>query len=793
MPMIHAMDLVRASIVIPVYGGVELTRQCVESLISAGLDARDELIVVDNASPDATLEFLATLESLVPIPVTVISNDENRNFAGACNQGAKAARGEYVLFLNNDTVVGGKWLDEMIAEAESSGAQIIGARLHYGDGRIQHAGVCVERGCFPRHLHRLAPADTPAARDSYDCQIVTGACMLVPRSDFLALGGFDCEFVNGGEDIDFCWRAREAGLRVRYCGRTDILHLESQSEGRNLRDLENVKLLNRKWRECISADAVAGDRIVRLADPDLPWKLETPRVVSVVIPVFNNVEDTRTCVESIFAADSGDEIDVIVVDNASTDGTDGYLESMAGRVRSIRNDRNYNFAGGCNQGAAHAIGEYIVFLNNDTIVRPGWWQALIAPMQRDDTVGATGGLLLYPDGTVQHAGVAFGDDRIGYHVHAGVGAHDPRVQTARTVQAVTGACLAMRRSDVIELQGFDQAYSNGCEDLDLCLRVQHDLNKSVHYEPACTIVHAESKSAGRFENALTNLARYLERWATTVVPDEASFGVVKDDHRITGLGGTDRPELSVVVVDDGVICDDAVQVLPMPDMLASEAGRINHALSFATGHEVAIARETGWLRFPHAVLEQIGGLDPNITNLDAALAQFAARARMGGFDLGSDPESGIAVAMHPRFGVHLPLASLMGSSDDVAFESRSVSVLVPIDVEDTVGSRAAVAGVLSELRARDDVTVVVRAGSDIDAALDLLEQIADDIDDLPDLVVIESDASADASLCAAVSLVVCEGRRGWALAGIARHGGATPIRVQDLRPAVAATRRREVA
>ncbi|MBC7644511.1 MAG: glycosyltransferase family 2 protein [Thermoleophilia bacterium] len=506
---------IRASIVIPTYNGVEVTRACIESLIASGWNEADELIVVDNASTDGTRSFLDSLDG----SVTVIPNKINRNFAGACNQGAAAARGKYIVLLNNDTEVTPGWLDAMIATAELDGADVVGSRLLYPDGRIQHAGIGIERGVFPRHLNRYEPADSPGAATSFACQVVTGACMLVVRDRWAAVGGLDQRFRNGCEDIDFCLRVRAGGGAVWYCAESVVTHHESLSPGRNDHDAANAALLFALHGSSLFGDRISGDRIVGLADPLLPWR-RAAVTTSIIIPLFNRVDLTRQCIESIFEVGLPDDAEVIVVDNASTDGTQNYCDKIAGQVRVVRSEVNINFAGACNRGMAHSLGAKLVFLNNDTQVTEGWLEALTGPLD-DPRIGIVGGRLLYPNGQVQHAGVAFGEDRVGFHVNVGAAADDPAVLEARAVQAVTGACMAIDR-DVFLKTLFCLDYRNGCEDLELCLRAAQ-LGVATWYAPSCVVIHHESQSTGRFDHASQNLQLFLRRWHDVIVPDVHTF------------------------------------------------------------------------------------------------------------------------------------------------------------------------------------------------------------------------------------------------------------------------------
>jgi len=248
------------SIIIPVFNRAELTRQCLETTYRTAPDFC-EIIVIDNGSTDETPAYLAG--EAAAGRVTVIRSERNLGFARACNLGALKAQGRLLIFLNNDTIPTPGWVEAMVQAAARPGVGIVGARLLYPDGRIQHAGIVFRRGA-PIHLHRFAPADAPAAGRRRDFDMVTAACMLIPRELFLKLGGFDETFLNGFEDVDLCLRVRSLGLRVVYEPEAVVYHLESQSSGRSEHDGSNLAEFLRRWRACFGR----GGRLQRPAPPE---------------------------------------------------------------------------------------------------------------------------------------------------------------------------------------------------------------------------------------------------------------------------------------------------------------------------------------------------------------------------------------------------------------------------------------------------------------------------------------------------------------------------------------------
>lgn len=268
------------SIIIPVFNKVELTRQCLAGIAQHTPNIRYEIVVVDNASGDDTAEYLRRQ------PVRVISNEKNAGFARACNQGGLAARGRTLLFLNNDTVPTPGWLEALLDAARKPEVGVVGAKLLYADGRIQHAGIGFVDG-VPDHPNRFAPADAPEVNQVRELDMVTGACLMMPKELFIKMGGFDEAYRNGVEDIDLCLRARTAGYKVIYEPKAMLYHHEGQSAGRFDYVQQNLQLFFARWRLQFDARGqfvppgspavITAERSV-LLEPSTEFVSETPSV-----------------------------------------------------------------------------------------------------------------------------------------------------------------------------------------------------------------------------------------------------------------------------------------------------------------------------------------------------------------------------------------------------------------------------------------------------------------------------------------------------------------------------------
>lgn len=235
------------SIITPVFNKLEFTKQYLDSLERNTDDWPFEIIIVDNGSTDGTKEFIASTN--YKMNGQYVRNENNLGFAVANNQGAKVAKGKFLLLLNNDTIVTKGFLSALMnvfSEEKAVGA--VGAKLIFpGTGLIQHAGVFQLPNGLPDHRYFNKPSSYPKANERANVFAVTGAALMVPKALYDELGGLDEEYVNGFEDIDLCQRIRQKGMNIYYEPSAVIYHYESRTEGRYARDTENMNRYLKKW------------------------------------------------------------------------------------------------------------------------------------------------------------------------------------------------------------------------------------------------------------------------------------------------------------------------------------------------------------------------------------------------------------------------------------------------------------------------------------------------------------------------------------------------------------------
>ena len=269
---------------------------------------------------------------------------------------------------------------------------------------------------------------------------------------------------------------------------------------------------------------------------------------SIIMPISKDVESTRRCLTAISESTQGVEYEVIIIDNARSDDMQELLGNLGGDVQIIRNREDAGFAKACNQGAHAAQGEYLVFLDHDAVPLDGWLRALVGEVDGHPEVAAVGCKQLYPDGTVRHAGMVFDrTERVPYHIYEGVPGDTASTNQRREYQAVSGACLLIRRSIFMEVGEFDEALSDGVEIVDLCLKVGEQGSRVV-YQPRCVVRSLGTGRAGSRPYGQARVTRLPDRWgAHWWVADEDVY-YHADGYKLVGseTAGESRGRLQLI-------------------------------------------------------------------------------------------------------------------------------------------------------------------------------------------------------------------------------------------------------
>jgi GT2 family glycosyltransferase/glycosyltransferase involved in cell wall biosynthesis len=251
---------------------------------------------------------------------------------------------------------------------------------------------------------------------------------------------------------------------------------------------------------------------------------ESVKKVSIIIPVKNRLDMTLPCLKSLWShGGNREDVEVILVDDASTDGTAQQVQQLYPSIRIIGHAESQGYAKCNNEAARLATGTFLCLLNNDTLLTDGWLDGLVHAAETIPDVGIVGNKQLWPNTTkVNHAGMVFGEDNLPVHLYPGEETTSKLVNVARDFQSVTAACLLIARKLFLQLGGFDEKFVNGYEDVDLCLRVRQ-AGKRVWYTPDSVIYHYGQSSPGRTERETNNRLYFQTKWRGRVLHDQYHY------------------------------------------------------------------------------------------------------------------------------------------------------------------------------------------------------------------------------------------------------------------------------
>lgn len=290
------------TLIIPTRNGMHLLRQCITSILGKTDYPNYEILIVDNGSDDP--ETLAYFDTLRNDPrIRILRDDRPFNFSALNNRAVQEARGELVGLINNDIeVINQEWLSEMVSVALQPGVGAVGARLWYPNDTLQHGGGILDVCGFAGHSHKHIPKGHPGyfgrAMLQQSFSVVTAACLVVRRSVFLKVGGFDEENLKVAfNDVDFCLRVREAGYRNVWTPYAELYHHESATRGdednpeKQARFWSEVVYLKRRWGNLLQSDpAYSPNLTLDHGDFSYAWP---PRVKKTISKAGDAVNQTQ--------------------------------------------------------------------------------------------------------------------------------------------------------------------------------------------------------------------------------------------------------------------------------------------------------------------------------------------------------------------------------------------------------------------------------------------------------------------------------------------------------------------
>ncbi len=511
------------SVLMPVYETPEkYLREAIESVI-AQVYPDWELCIADDASKQPHVrEVLEEYADHDP-RIKVVFREQNGHIAATSNSALGLASGEFIALLDHDDVLSP---DALFENALAVNKQPDVGVVYSDEDKIDEDGQ--------RSLPYFKPDWAP---DSLLSRNYVSHLGVYRRRLVEEVGGFRAGF-EGSQDYDLLLRVTERTERVAHIPRVLYhwrVHAGSTAATRDQKEyaLDAGLLALQEALERRGEPGRVEHDEVRSGLYTIRYEIRRRGKVSIIIPTRDHGQDVDLCLRSLFACSTYTNLEIILLDNGSRDAEslrifDQWARREPDRVKVVAYDVPFNFSTINNYAVAQSSGEYLLFLNNDTeIITADWIEAMIEQAQRP-AIGAVGAKLLYPDDTVQHAGVIVGLGGVAGHSHKYFGADEPgyfyTLQTVNNFSAVTGACFMIRRGVFEEVGGFDEGLAIAFNDVDLCLRIRAAGYRNI-YLPHVVLYHHESKSRGN-EDTPEKQARFLreqqvmhERWKTDTMPD----------------------------------------------------------------------------------------------------------------------------------------------------------------------------------------------------------------------------------------------------------------------------------
>lgn len=497
------------SIVTPVFNTpVQWLRDCVESVLAQAYD-NWELILADDQSTDA--EMVATLEELRARDsrIVVDRTPQHGGISVASNRGFEAACGDYIGLLDHDDLLEPDALYQHVAFLQ----QHRDADLVYSDeDKLTDEGLDA-----PIMKPDWSPDFFAAA--NYVCHFT-----IIRRELLGEIGGLRSEF-DGAQDYDLFFRITERTSRIYHL--PCVLYHWRRSEASTADNIRRKPQSLETGRLAVEAHLkrtrIQGHVAVDWRTHAYWIKRDIPEAnkISIIIPVRDRIDLLRRCIDSITTRTSYEPYEIVVVDNdsASAEARD-YFASFSHRL--LRFSGPFNFSAINNFAVEETDNPWLLFLNSDTeVIETGWLTAMAEHIQRPE-VGAVGARLLFPDDTVQHAGIVLGVGGIAQHAFRGFPAEAPGVcrqlQVTRNYSAVTAACMLTRRDVFEEVGGFDEEnLPVTFNDVDLCLKMRR-AGYLIVYTPYAKLYHHEHGSRRRAVEPMETRVMQ-ERWAEVLARD----------------------------------------------------------------------------------------------------------------------------------------------------------------------------------------------------------------------------------------------------------------------------------
>lgn len=487
------MSDIKISILIPVYN-VEL--QWLEAAIDSVKKqtyGNWELCLYDDCSTrEEVREYLSAIHHE---KIKVRLAEKNQGIALATNAAAEMADGDYLLLMDNDDELSHDAVEEVVKKIHQTKADIVYSDQDIVDSEGNHRDPFCKPDWSP---------------DLLLSQMYIGHVLVFKKSLFDQVGGFRKEYT-GSQDYDLMLRMSrktdkiEHIAKVLYSWRAIPTSTANNPESKPYAQTAGLNAVQDHLDAVYGTGRAVAKETKNMFVYDVRYELKQEPKVSVIIPTKDHVDLLKNAVDTLISRTDYSNYEILILDNNSEEEeTREYFEQVVSdtRIRVEKAEFPFNWSRLNNYGMSLADGEVYIFLNNDVEIASRDWMRRLAEKVVLPDVGVAGGLLLYEDNTIQHAGVVASMGGWADHVFKGMkpvhfGSPFVSPMVTRNVTAVTGACMAISKATIDKIGGFDENFIICGSDVEICVRA-NDQGLRVIYDPYVRLYHFESKTRDSF-------------------------------------------------------------------------------------------------------------------------------------------------------------------------------------------------------------------------------------------------------------------------------------------------------
>ncbi|RLC76544.1 MAG: hypothetical protein DRJ03_28470, partial [Chloroflexi bacterium] len=505
----------RVSIIIPVRNRPKYFEQFYQSLVNS-TKIPFELIIVDDASDEATKALIEEIATNPLIPTFVFTNETQQGYARTCNRGMQEARGEYICLASTDILVTPRWLDKLVKAADViPEGGIFGPSTNI-DNKFQIPPECANPKLDPTTIDILARRLEEQYGDEYKEVPIYAFCYLLRSSMITQIGYYDEQFGIGmGEDIEYRYRAHYHGWKEIWVKAAFVYHYGHKSIQNEFKH-KGAYIIFKEQQKALA------EYVIYSRYSSRGTSMSDQLDLSIVIPIHNEIDYVRGCVASVLR--HTEHFELILVNDASDLDAQKAIVQIAqndSRIRVLHNDEQLGFGKTCNKGIANAKAPYICLLNSDTLVTRGWAAKMLAVAATDEKIGLIG--------PTTNFGNKFQEIRAAKRIRspAHVDRHyekviEPLTRGQSVCRYLTAFCWIMSRKMIDDIGVLDEQYLLGMyEDLEYLERAWMRGYQSVWVKDSF-VYHYGHKS---FEAAGVNDKRWKERNLKLLEKTRAARGI----------------------------------------------------------------------------------------------------------------------------------------------------------------------------------------------------------------------------------------------------------------------------